>query len=388
MFKVMGVIFVTLATLHLSGSYAAMQAPPQPLNTAYFLALSDIHFDPFTHCPKIKPCPLIVKLQRAPANQWAALLAQYDIQAPRYRLNSNYSLLTSALTASKRVALAKQAKFVLVLGDFLGHKYRHYYRIYSGDKTATGYISFVRKTLSFLTGEFARAFPAIDVYSVVGNNDSYQGDYVIRPEGEFFKDAAFFWSSLIKTPANRLAMRAQFRKAGYYSLSIPSDANLRLIVLNSTFFSYKAKGKDIDKFANEQLNWLHAQLKLAKEKNQTVFIAMHIPISIDIFTSAQFKLFTLFEFWKKNYRQRFRNDMQQFAPHIAGVFTGHLHSDWLHVLTFPQAEKVTWTGIPSISPIFGNQPAFKIYTYSLKPLQLQNNTTYYYRLNTNRTWEP
>ncbi len=36
------------------------------------------------------------------------------------------------------------------------------------------------------------------MYSVVGNNDYYQDDYVTIPNGTFFRDAGLLWSSLIK----------------------------------------------------------------------------------------------------------------------------------------------------------------------------------------------
>src|SRR5579871_5438950 len=107
-------------------------------NLANFLVLADIHFDPFVSCKNVKPCPLIEKLRQANASEWPKLLAVYDDESPRYRQDTNYPLLISALSAAKRAANAQQAKFVLVLGDFLGHEYRTYYKKYSADKHMMG----------------------------------------------------------------------------------------------------------------------------------------------------------------------------------------------------------------------------------------------------------
>ncbi len=109
-------------------------------------------------------------------------------------------------------------------------------------------------------------------------------------------------------------------------------------MLNTNVFSYKAKGENINQTAMQQLDWLHAQLQAAQNKKQTVLIAMHIPIGVDIYASLRFKLFTLMEFWKPTYLQRFQNELQQFAPRIAGIFAGHLHSDWFQILTFSSGE--------------------------------------------------
>ncbi len=358
----------------------------QKKETMNFLSLADIHFDPFVSCTTIKPCPLIVKLQHAPATDWPALFAKYDTHPPQYRLDTNYPLLISALAASSQASQIKQAKFVLVLGDFLGHHFKHYYKVYSDDKTLSGYTSFIHKTLTFLTNELSKAFPSLNVYSVVGNNDYYQDDYVTIPNGAFFRDTGLLWSSLIKQQANRLEMQKQFRKAGYYAMTLPNQPDLCLIVLNTNVFSYKAKGENINQTAMQQLDWLHAQLQAAQNKKQTVLIAMHIPIGVDIYASLRFKLFTLIEFWKPTYLQRFQNELQQFAPSIAGIFAGHLHSDWFQILTFSSGE-IPVTGTPSISPIFGNNPGFKLYSYSPASRQLEDYITYYYPLSTTQTWD-
>ncbi|TAK73596.1 MAG: hypothetical protein EPO11_08190 [Gammaproteobacteria bacterium] len=349
----------------------------------HFLTLADIHFDPFIACHNTVPCPLIKQLQHAPASAWPALLAKYDIDPPQYKQDSNYPLLISALSAAKQAAAKEDAKFVIVLGDFLGHNYRKYYKKYSGDQTMAGYQAFVKKTLSFLTDQLANTFPSLNVYSVVGNNDSYQGDYASDPNGKFFKDTAMIWSRLIKEKNNRAGMLHTFPIGGYYAVDIPSF-HARLIVLNTVLFSSKADGEE--GAAAAELNWLHNELTAVKMKHQKAMIAMHIPAGIDVYATLKLRLFRLIELWKPEDTNRFEAELKHFSPQIVGIFAGHLHSDWFQVLTFNNVDRIPVTGTPSISPIIGNNPGFKIYTYLPASQQIETFETYYYPLNQRKMW--
>lgn len=356
---------------------------------SYFLTLADIHFDPFISCQttKVQPCPLIVKLNRAPVNEWSMLLAAYDKSVPVYRQDTDYSLLVSSLTAAKKAAASEHAQFVIVLGDLLGHNFKHYYKKYSQDQTAAGRLVFTRKTIQFVTNELAKTFPQTNVYMLVGNNDSYQNDYVTPPNSLFLKEAASEWSALIKNKMQREEMQQTFPYAGYYAINLSPDAKLRLIVLNTVLFSVKAKGKNVDQAADNELKWLQQQLASVKAHQQKAIIAMHIPPGVDVYATLRLRLFTLVSLWKPAYAARFQTELQQFAPVISGIFSGHLHSDWFQVLTFNQStNEIPITGTPSISPIFGNNPGFKIYSYSPTSLQLDDFVTYYYSLSDKRTW--
>lgn len=353
----------------------------------YFLSLSDIHFDPFTNCKgKPKPCELIQKLRENSATQWPQILALYDRQLPQFKQNTNYVLLTSMFQAAAEAVDNKHAQFVLVLGDFLGHEYYSLYKRFSKDKTRAGYQAFVRKTLVFLTNQMKAAFPHTSVYAAVGNNDSYQGDYYMVRNGSFFNDTAALWSDLIIDPQQRISMREQFGYAGYYALTLTAPPQVRLIVLNSNYFSSKAKGSDIIEVALKQLNWLHTQLQNAKDKNQKVLIVMHMPEGFDVYATLHTRLFRLFTLWKTPYIKRFEAELKQFAPTIAGIFAGHLHRDWMQILTFDDHE-ISVIGITSISPIFGNNPGFKLCAYADNMLQPNDFIDYVYAIHGDNAWK-
>lgn len=354
--------------------------------TTRFLTIADIHFQPFTTCADTIPCPVIENLRRASISQWDEILASYDKQTPKYKQDTNYSLLVSALAEFKNAAEVEHASFALVLGDFLGHNFKNYFTQYSSDKSPTAYRAFVRKTMLFLNNKFAKALPGLDIYPVIGNNDSYQEDYTSDPYGDFFNDMASIWSRLIHNRPNQLAMYDEFPIAGYYAADIPQQPELRLIVLNSVLFSSKAQGNDIDEAALTELNWLHGQLQHATLKHQKVIIALHIPPGIDIYASLVENPFSIVELWQSKYTQRFQAELQQFASNILVILPAHLHMDWFQILSSGYTGKIPLSGTPAISPIVGNNPAFKAYQYSTNPARLDNFVTYFYSIN-NQKWD-
>jgi len=364
--------------------FAASAVHAEKEQTFHFLTVADIHFTPFMTCRDKHPCPLIKQLQAVSVEKWPAILEKEEAGMPHYRQDTNFSLLVSALQTAKNAAKTDNAKFVIVLGDFLGHEYRRYYVKYTGDKTAAGYQAFVKKTMTFLTNELAETFPSLPIYNVIGNNDSYQADYSADPHGEFFHDTSYLWSNLLRDKINRADMQRIFPVAGYYALTLPQD-HLRLIVLNSVLFSDRAKGRRMQEAAEEELNWLHQELLSVKVHHQKALIAMHIPVSIDVYATIHYRLFRLMELWQTPYIERYEAELQQFAPEIAGVLVGHLHTGWFQMLTFNNTDQLPITGTPSISPVFGNSPGFKIYTYSSDSRQIENFHIYYYSLSQN-TW--
>jgi sphingomyelin phosphodiesterase acid-like 3 len=353
-----------------------------------FLGLSDLHFDPFMTClPDTTPCPLIEKLRSASASKWATILST-DMKPAQYGHDSNYLLLNSALTAAKEVGNTEQVKFVLVLGDLLGHRFKTLYKKYSRDKRGTYYPLFVKKTTEFIKLALAEAFPVIDVYVAVGNNDSYGGDYTPRPKGQFLQDMADSWSGLIKNKANNKVFRRMLPVGGYYAVDLPKQTNLHLIVLNSILWSNKVPmTKAMQQAASNELRWLHSELEQVKINKQKALIAMHIPSGVDVYSPLRQKPFRLIAWRHSIYAQRFQEELQQFPSEIVGIFAGHLHADWLQTLIVNASYKIPVSGIPSISPVFGNNPGFKVYRYSLERQRLEDMVTYYSPLRDKMVWQ-
>lgn len=340
-----------------------------------FLVLADIHFDPFSSCHNKIPCPLIQKLLAASPDHWASMLDQYETPAEANSKDTNWRLLRSSYQAAGNAVRNQHIDFVLLLGDYLGHRYRDQFRRYSIDKSMLAYQNFTKKTLQFLTNLALQVFPNKNIYPVVGNNDSYRGDYYIQAKGLFYSDLVNDWRRLIKNMTPE--MQKSIRQGGYYSIDLMRDKSIKLIAINSTFFSYKAYGKNLLPFAEEQLRWFHQQLNEAESNHQKVFIMMHIPMSVDMYLSTRFYLFTILTLWQQDYIERFQAEIKSHASIIAGIFNGHLHSNWYQILTFNDNSKIPVLVTGSISPIFGTSPTFRSYRFSIDSQTIDSYTNYY-----------
>lgn len=330
-----------------------------------FLSLSDIHFDPFVACyaVKEKPCPLLVKLQAAPVDAWPSILQKEDTKKPAFGYDTNYPLLLKALSDAKTVAKEDQVDFVWVLGDFLGHHFRSHYRKYSLDASYAGYYTFQLKTLAFVTHMLLASFPDKDVYPVLGNNDTLVGDYQLQPNGKALRDIATLWAPLIHSAKNHDAFLRYFPKAGYYEVTPTAMPDISIFALDSVIFSPKSRGKNVDAASTQELDWLQSRLSAAKASHHKVFLAMHIPMSIDVYFTSHFRLFTFFYLWRTEVVKAYQALITENASIIAGIFSGHIHSTWFQWWDLGEDRTMALAGTGSISPVFGNQPSFNVYTY-------------------------
>ncbi len=359
----------------------AFAVGPQTESTSYFLSMSDIHFNPFESCDNKIPCPLVKTLQQTAADQWGSVLGKSQVKPASYGTDTNYPSLKSALSEASKRATEKHVNFIVVLGDYLAHDYLQNYSKYSGDTSPEGYQAFVKKTLTFLTGEIGKTFPDQNVFMAVGNNDSYVDDYVSQPNGQFYKDMGNLWSSLVKDKNAQAAFQASFPVGGYYAVDVPNQVNLRLIVMNSVLFSAKAKG-DVSQAANNELDWLAKELADANAKGKKALIMLHIPAGVDVFASLRKKPFGIVELWKPEYSTRFQAMLKQYTGNISGILSGHFHMDFLQIVN----QAIPVSGTPAISPVFGNNPGFKIFGYSPTTLKLEDFLTYFNPLNNQKGW--
>ena len=361
-------------------------AAPTMSNVSQILSITDIHFDPYISCRAKIPCPLIQKLQAAPVEKWDTILTADDHEEPHYKQDTTYILWRHSLAMAKKLEVQNHPKFIVLLGDLLPHEFDLKYVKYTTDKKMRNYKKFLYKNLQFITLQLTQVFPQTDVYPVVGNNDTYDGDYKTIPKGAFFSDVSKLWSGLIKDAQNRSLMQKEFSQAGYYSVVIPGQSQLRLVVLNTNLFSNKVTAKSMDAAAKQELNWLRETLALAKVSHQKVFIAMHIPLGIDVYASLRYRLFTVLQLWHEHFARRFEKILNQNADIITAIFAAHLHSDWFQILTLNKKIEIPISGSPAISPIFNNNPGLKVFTYSTLNDQLIGFTTYYYPLQELKKW--
>lgn len=356
-----------------------------------FIAIADIHFNPFIGCDKFSSgCPILSALRAANLQAWDSIFQKYtDNIKTNYHQDTDYLLLKSTLTELKILSQQQKPTFILVLGDFLAHKFPEQYKKYSGDESIAGYQTFVKKTFQYLTNKLNQAVPTTNIYPILGNNDSYSKNYDVDPKGPFLQDSADVFATLIKNKNNQQKFCHEFPNGGYYAVTLAK--NQRLIVLNTVLFSAMHSTRAMQKAANEQLIWLEVQLAIAKQKKQNVLLALHIPPGIDIYLDIKmrFDIIRYFWhplFWQTTYNEKFLFLLQRYSTNIVGILPAHIHNDAFQLIANKDLKTfIPVSFVPSISPIYGNNPGLKVFSYNAQTLQLINFYTYFYPFNEKRS---
>ena len=315
-----------------------------------FLSISDIHFDPFAD-PAI-----VAQLEAADVSQWDAILASSAVKTfSTYGNDTNDPLLRSALGEMQR-QLPSPA-FVLISGDFLVHKFDKAYEQYATDKSPAAYTAFVTKTIAYVASAISKIYPGVRVYPTLGNNDSDCGDYAMAPNGAFLANFRDVWSPIVSSRS----FDRRFPTGGYYHADAPGLQKVRIIALNTNFFStnYKNCGSPGPDPAVRQLKWLDAELLLARAEGKRVLLLFHIPPGIDVYDTEEYggacPSLKVETFWKDEYAQKYLRIVAAHQRTIIGSFAGHTHQDEFRIAG-GRFIHVT----PSITPLFGNNPAFEI----------------------------
>ncbi len=225
-----------------------------------------------------------------------------------------------------------------------------------------------------------------------GNNDGIAGDYAtftdekgntpfsLIPENTNSYPALNINTSGDKAPC---MVSNPEPKMGYYSAR-PIEG-LRIIALNTVIHSanfFSADGTNQLADAKKQMTWFSNQLKDAKNKNEKVYIAMHIPPGIDAYgyqkkgnAATNWKELPAPNDWNNQFLQIVADNQET----IAGILYGHTHMDELRRFYDPTGQNITEIGIscPGVTPNHYNNPGFKIVTYDTQSKELMDFTTYH-----------
>ncbi|MEO6694769.1 MAG: hypothetical protein ABIY50_06710, partial [Ignavibacteria bacterium] len=254
---------------------------------------------------------------------------------------------------------------------------------YSGIKNTDSLNLFIEKTIKFTTSMISKYFPSTTVFPTVGNDDAYCGNYMIDPGGPFLKMLGEAWEPIVNAGGNNLSFKEDFSKGGYCIVNMPGRNKYKMLILNTVFFSTKYKnlcGDTLLDPGTDELTWLKKTLDECKLNNQKVWLSYHIPPGVDIYAtiadtgSCEEKPFPS---WDKKYNLEFIRIIHKYSSIIYSSFAGHFHRDDFRVL-HNTIRPVSYIHItPSISPIYGNNPAYQIISYNKSSFQLLNYETYY-----------
>jgi len=379
---------ITLLILHLfvglaSPSYAAKKSSAlQSAGTGSVISLSDIHFNPFYDAK------LLNSLIQSDYRKWKSIFSGSSVKGyGDHSADTNFNLLISTLNHARKIMA--HPDFIIISGDFLAHDFQQTYASMSGSNAAAAVDSFIDKTIAFVALMIDEHFPNTPVYSALGNNDSYCGDYKLQPGGEFLNHTAQAWKGLFRSRFNTASFLETFPASGAYTVIAPKNKRHRIIVANTVFFSNKyvnACGNSQANPAQDEVKWLKAQLQKAAASNEKVWLLYHIPPGIDVYSSIHSKSGSGAQqpvsYFTTSYNQQFLDLVSQYSSIIAGSFAGHTHMDSFELVCQGIDKKAaSFVDItPAISPLFGNNPGFKIFKYNRESADLIDYETYYLNL--------
>ncbi|MCG8700544.1 MAG: hypothetical protein MI922_20990, partial [Bacteroidales bacterium] len=348
------------------------------------LSVTDIHFNPF-HDSLITQ-----QLTQTDYKNWDKVFTSIkDTVIAVYNEETSPLLLKHLLQSMKENSEGIGA--VIFTGDLLAHHFNEMFYKYTGNTNEEAKNNFVYNTVGYISLKFRQTFPGKPIYFSLGNNDSYMGDYAIVDDGSFLKNTAdLFYSNFIntKTTADTNGKDEFFKtysKHGYYNQKFSLVENGRIIGLNTIFFSSNYMDSGMNPTPGEKhLQWLEEQLLAAEKASEKVWLLLHIPPGVNVYStehnSTEPDINVKLQ-WKDVHNEKFLQLMQRFYIVIVASFAGHTHMDDFRLIysadtTFNKPfEYIHIT--PSVSPVFGNNPAYQIIDLNTKTGSLTETTTYY-----------
>ena len=362
--------------------------------------LSDIHFDPFQNPHDIG------RLRSSPIEQWPAILnassslvvdaERTAMQAECHALSTDttWPLLKSALAAAQ--AAEPHPIFVTLSGDLLAHEFRCRFRHTLPSASDADYSAFAAKTVAFVALQLRLAFPHVPVYLALGNNDSGCADYDETPGNSFAQSttATMLTGAAVHGGPGSDKALLEVSPEGDYSLALPSPLQHgRLIVLqdvyDSQYFLICGGGAERGPEAS-QIKWLRDQLTQARARGEQVWVMSHIPPGVDVFASFRRYVLRPGELCSADTRP-FLNDFKladtllDFSDVIRLGLFAHTHMDEVRLLHRPAgnteaghsaAAAIPLKLVPSVTPYFGNHPAFLVASIDAQTLLLKDWQTF------------
>jgi sphingomyelin phosphodiesterase acid-like 3 len=337
--------------------------------------LSDIHFNPF---PSAQQCssPAVraafSALAARDGRDWHADDFAFQKDLSPLGQDSDYPLMASALRAAHDAA--PDAKAVFVTGDMLAHSFHDQFAACYPGASAVQFARFAGSTLQFVSLQIAATFPGAQILPLLGNDDSDEGDYGM-PSAGFLTAAATTWQPMVQRDLHgRRADFAAFAQGGYYAAPLAGWKHLRVIALNSVLWSAKFTNGagTLTAPGDAELQWLQGQLLAADAAKDKVVLLGHIPPGLDAYATRQARGTRIISFYRDcgelgsgkgsgcvDYAHAVPAMMQRFHATIVMAVFGHTHQNEFRVVG-SGAAAIPMKIVPSISPIFQNNPAFLV----------------------------
>ena len=358
-----------------------LDGDPPRAEEGTFIHLSDIHFDPF------EPVLLANTLAASDTEAWQAKFAGVtDQPLARFGEDTNHALLASALAALGRYGAS--ADFAILTGDLLVHDFEARAEAALGTApTSEATRAFAVRTTIFVADGLRAALPGKPIIVSLGNNDSSCGDYHIDPGGGYLAATRETVRRLVGADLVAADFDETYAAGGYYALRHPTVPGVVIIVLDDVLWSERyvnscGTSEAGMAAATGMMAWLEKQLAGARANGGHVWLAHHIPVGIDAFATAKSKAATcpakLVPYLKEPFGSGYLKLLVDYADVVQASFTGHIHFDDYRLIGGGGAPALDVEKIaPGISPIFGQNPGFHVFTYDRTTGAPTDFATYY-----------
>jgi hypothetical protein len=344
------------------------------------VVFSDVHFNPFYDET------LFPALVSADASGWASIFKTSSIIAPSaWGSDTNYPLLVLTLSSIKQNLGA--SPLIIYTGDILGHNFlKTFFKLYDPSNAnnptpadVSAMKAFTDKTVAFFMQQVRSSVGNIPVMFAVGNADSYTG---LGPDSSFLSDTAeLYYTQFVNGTVDHQTFLNTFTSGGYYSAE-PAGTNLMVIGLNT--FEFSPFFGDINASAvAAQLAWFDTTLASAQARGKKIWLLMHVPPGADKYATAQSAdanghIASAKMMWVQDYQTTFLQILSKYPGLITHTFAAHTHMDEYRIMSPGNMAYTT----PGIAPYFGNNPAFKVFTFSSDNLKANDYTSLNYDLGT------
>ncbi|MDD5711750.1 MAG: hypothetical protein PHY31_03215 [Smithellaceae bacterium] len=343
------------------------------------VVFADVHFNPF-YDPS-----LFTALNAADAGQWASVFETSTVTAPStWGNDTNYPLFKLALASIKQNR--GNSPFIIFAGDILGHYLpKQFYQQINGTTNPRDAADvaamkvFIGKTVAFFTQQVREAAGEVPVLFAIGNADSYTG---LGPDSGFLADTAeLYYTQFVSGAVDHQTFIDSFTSGGYYAAE-PAGTNLTVIELNTFEFSPYFNGSTASAVTAE-LAWLDTALASARIRGKKVWLLMHVPPGADKYSTAQTvdaggHITNAVMMWDETYLSSFLQILAKYPDLITQTLVAHTHMDEYRIISSDNVAVTT----PGIAPYFGNNPAYKIFTFSIQTSKTTDYSSHNYDLAT------
>lgn len=348
----------------------ASSARTAPRSEGEFIWLSDIHFNPTADGR------LVDALAASDVSDWLKILRSSRGTPSKYGDDTNWPLLSSSLVAIRK--MAPKAQFTVVTGDIFVHDFRDKFNAAAKNHADDAFRQFTLKTFQFIAAQLETVAPGKPVLFTPGNNDGDCGDYALQPYGPFLLGTSTMVQKMLATVGDKKS-QVDWSDAGNYDVRHPTLDHARIISVNSVFFSAKYQNacgsSGNDDAGKDQMVWLASRLAQAKAHDEKVWLLFHIAPGIDGWATSHPKgdgaAKSIVTMWKPEFADQFDKLVEQYHDTVTISLAGHEHTDDFRLVGHSLILLA-----PGISPLVGQNPAFRVVSYG-ENAELTDATTYY-----------